>query len=56
MLFELDSEIGRGDIRDTLKPKVSGKSAKRRARRVPFPTPDGPNTTRGRFANMGLSR
>lgn len=38
----------RGDVRDMEKPKVFGRSAKRRARRVPFPTPDGPNTTRGR--------
>jgi hypothetical protein len=36
------------DARDTLKPNLSGNSAKRRLMRVPLPTPDGPETTRGR--------
>jgi hypothetical protein len=36
------------DIRDTLKANFFGNSAKRRLMRVPLPTPDGPETTRGR--------
>ena len=41
------------NVRDTLKPNWSGWSPKRRAMRVPFPTPDGPNTTKGRVNDMG---
>ncbi len=36
------------DLRETEKPNLSGNSAKRRLRRVDFPTPLGPETTRGR--------
>lgn len=34
--------------RDTLKPNLSGNSAKRRVSSVLLPTPDGPDMTRGR--------
>ena len=36
------------NVRDTLKPNLSGYSAKRRLRRVLFPTPDGPDMSSGR--------
>ena len=36
------------DVRETLKPNLSGYSLKRRVRREDFPTPDGPEMTRGR--------
>jgi len=35
-------------IRETLKPNLSGYSEKSLLRRVPLPTPEGPQTTRGR--------
>ncbi len=35
-------------IRETLKPNLSGNSAKRRCSRVLFPTPEGPESTSGR--------
>lgn len=38
----------KGVLRETLKPNLSGNSAKRRFRRVLLPTPDGPDRTRGR--------
>ena len=43
----LDSYSVRGS-RDTLNPKLSGNSMKSFLRRVLFPEPDGPATTRGR--------
>ena len=33
--------------RETLKPNLSGYSVKRQVRRVPLPTPEGPESTRG---------
>jgi hypothetical protein len=38
-------------VRETLKPNLSGNSAKSRSSRVPLPTPDGPESTRG--GNIG---
>lgn len=35
------------DVRDTLKPNLSGNSEKRRCNRVLFPTPEGPEMTSG---------
>ena len=37
--------MGQRDARETLKPNLSGNSAKRRVRRVLLPTPDGPEMT-----------
>lgn len=39
-------------VRETLKPKRLGCFAKSRARRVLLPTPEGPETTRGRAKSM----
>lgn len=36
-------------VRETLNPNLSGNSEKRRWRRVLFPTPEGPDMTRGRL-------
>jgi hypothetical protein len=38
----------RKDVRETLNPKSSGKSVKRRRSKELFPTPEGPETTSGR--------
>ena len=47
VVMRIREEIG-WCARETLKPNLSGNSAKRRWRRVLLPTPDGPEMTRGR--------
>lgn len=37
-----------GDVRETEKPKLLGRSLKRRLRMVDFPEPEGPDITIGR--------
>lgn len=42
------------NLRDTLNPNLLGWSANRRWRRVLFPTPDGPDSTRGRRISLDM--
>jgi hypothetical protein len=41
-------------LRDTLKPNLEGNSANSLSRRVPLPTPDGPERTMGARKDMSF--